>query len=62
MAPLGWSVELVIPYWTMFWWSCTIGRGDAGLGPWKEVRAEGVGPGKEAFGENKPDEPLMSAF
>ena len=55
-------MELGILYWTIFWWLCTIGRGDAGLEPWKEVRAEGVGPGKEAFGENNPDDPLMSAF
>ena len=55
-------MELGILYWTIFWWSCTIDRGDAGLEPWKEVRAEGVGPGKETFGENNPDDPLMSAF
>lgn len=42
MAPLGWSVELVRLYWTTFWWSCTIDRGDAGLEHWNEVRAEGI--------------------
>lgn len=45
-GPWGWSVELGVLYWTIFWWSCLIGRGDGSGTLKREVRAEGVGPRK----------------